>query len=57
MGDTHLYHDDLRRIPDGDVFVHVGDLLQGGTVNELRRTADWWSALPHARKLFCAGQP
>ena len=29
VADTHLFHDELR-VPDGDVFIHAGDLCRGG---------------------------
>jgi predicted phosphohydrolase len=54
VADTHLFHGDLT-IPDGDVFVHAGDLCRGGTLDELRAAAGWLAALPHAHKVVVAG--
>ncbi len=54
VADTHLYHDELR-VPDGDVFVHAGDLCQRGDLDELRRGLDWIRSLPHATKVLVAG--
>jgi hypothetical protein len=31
VADTHLFHDGLV-VPDGDVFVHAGDLCRGGNL-------------------------
>lgn len=54
LADTHLRHEELE-IPDGDVLVHAGDALQHGDLEELRRAAGFFGALPHAKKVFVAG--
>jgi len=54
IADTHLQHQDLV-IPDGDLLVHAGDALQHGDLDELRRAADFFGALPHPKKVFVAG--
>jgi predicted phosphohydrolase len=54
VADTHLYHDELV-VPDGDVFVHAGDMCQGGDLDELRRALDWIRRLPHRTKVIIAG--
>lgn len=54
VADTHLYHDELV-VPDGDVFVHAGDLCRRGTLEELRRAIEVIRALPHPHKLLVAG--
>ena len=54
VADTHLFTDDLV-IPDGDVFVHAGDLCRGGDLDELAEAAAWRAALPHAHKIVVAG--
>ena len=54
MADTHLFHADLD-VPDGDVLVHAGDLLRGGTLKELERGGAFLASLPHRHKLFVAG--
>ncbi|NUP06270.1 MAG: hypothetical protein HOW73_09450 [Polyangiaceae bacterium] len=55
VADTHCYEDDLAAIPDGDIFVHAGDLLQSGSVDELHRVVSWLRELPHRYKLVIAG--
>jgi predicted phosphohydrolase len=55
VADTHTFERDLGPIPDGDVFVHAGDLCRGGRLDELRVVADWIRALPHAHKIVVAG--
>lgn len=54
MADTHLFHSDLD-VPDGDVLVHAGDLLRGGTLKELDKGAAFLASLPHPHKIFVAG--
>ncbi len=54
VADTHLFHDELV-VPDGDVFVHAGDMCQGGSLEELGRAAAWIRALPHRHKVIIAG--
>ena len=54
VADTHLFHDELV-MPDGDVFVHAGDLCRGGELDELREAAAWIARLPHAHKVIVAG--
>jgi len=54
VADTHLFHDELV-VPDGDVFVHAGDLCRGGDLDELRAALAWIRSLPHAHKVIVAG--
>ncbi|MBK7402020.1 MAG: metallophosphatase domain-containing protein [Myxococcales bacterium] len=55
VADTHAFQADLGAIPDGDVFVHAGDLLRGGTLEELEEALPWIRALPHRHKIVVAG--
>lgn len=55
VADTHTFHADLGVLPDGDVFVHAGDLLRGGTLDELEDVARWMRDLPHPTKIVVAG--
>lgn len=55
VADTHTFEADLGQVPDGDVFVHAGDLLRGGTLDELGPVADWIQRLPHRHKVVVAG--
>jgi Icc-related predicted phosphoesterase len=54
VSDTHGRHRDLE-IPDGDVFVHAGDLTKTGTIDELRDVADWIEGLSFSHKVIVAG--
>ena len=54
VADTHLFHRALA-VPDGDMFVHAGDMCRGGDLVELRAAADWINSLPHRHKVIVAG--
>jgi predicted phosphohydrolase len=54
VADTHTFHGELK-IPEGDVFVHAGDLLRGGTLEELHAVVPWLQSLPHRHKIVIAG--
>ncbi|MGZ3476145.1 MAG: metallophosphatase domain-containing protein, partial [Polyangiales bacterium] len=55
VADTHTFEDDLGAIPEGDVFVHAGDMLRRGSLKELAPVAAWLRALPHRHKIVVAG--
>lgn len=55
VADTHTFENELGPIPDGDLFVHAGDLLRRGTLDELAAVAQWIRALPHQFKIVVAG--
>lgn len=54
VADTHLFTDDLT-VPDGDLFIHAGDMCRGGTLDELAEAVAWIAALPHRHKVIVAG--
>lgn len=55
VADTHTFHRELT-VPDGDVFVHAGDLCRRGKdLRELEDAADWMHGLPHRTKVVVAG--
>ena len=54
VADTHLFHDELV-VPEGDVFVHAGDMCQGGSLDDLEKAVVWMRALPHRHKVIIAG--
>jgi predicted phosphodiesterase len=54
VSDTH--NDDLTgHVPDGDVFVHAGDMTDDGTPKELEKALGWIRSLPHKLKVVIAG--
>lgn len=54
VADTHLNHARVR-IPDGDVFIHAGDLTAFGSASQLGEVAAWIADLPHPHKIIVAG--
>jgi predicted phosphohydrolase len=55
VADTHLFEEQLGPVPDGDVFVHAGDMLRSGRLEELDYAARFIRALPHPTKVVIAG--
>jgi predicted phosphohydrolase len=55
VADTHTFEAELGAIPDGDVFVHAGDMLRAGSLDELVVVAAWIRRLPHRHKIVVAG--
>jgi len=53
LSDSHLQHD--FKVPDGDILLHAGDATWQGAISELVQFSDWFSSLPHATKIFTAG--
>lgn len=51
--DTHTVP--TLEIPDGDVFIHAGDLMVDGYPSEWESRVEWLASLPHAVKIFVAG--
>ena len=54
VADTHLFHHELV-VPDGDVFIHAGDMCRGGDLAELAEAAEYIRSLPHRHKIVVAG--
>ncbi|MBA2539216.1 MAG: metallophosphatase domain-containing protein [Deltaproteobacteria bacterium] len=54
VADTHLFVDDIV-IPDGDVFIHAGDMCRRGDLEEIEQAAAWIASLPHRHKIVIAG--
>lgn len=52
VSDTHNTHCEL---PEGDLLIHAGDLIQSGSFQELQRTIDWLRSQPHQYKIVVAG--
>lgn len=53
-GDTHGHHEGVE-IPDGDIFIFVGDYTGVNSSAELHRFNNWLGKLPHETKIFIAG--
>lgn len=52
--DTH-FKVDTSFIPDGDVFVHAGDLMRTGYPSDFAEQLEWLAELPHKIKLYIPG--
>ncbi|KAI8340622.1 Metallo-dependent phosphatase-like protein [Chlamydoabsidia padenii] len=55
MSDTHGKTSFKFDVPDGDVFIHAGDLTRYGRASEFEPTIDWIKTLPHKVKIVTAG--
>jgi hypothetical protein len=54
VADTHLFTDDIV-VPDGDIFIHAGDMCRRGDLEEIEQAAAWIASLPHRHKIVIAG--
>ncbi len=52
--DTHTVVD-VSKIPDGDVFIHAGDLMKTGYPDDFAKQLKWLKKLPHKLKLYVPG--
>jgi predicted protein tyrosine phosphatase/predicted phosphohydrolase len=52
--DTHEQHAQLA-VPEGDVFIHCGDITYNGDLRAIADFGAWLAALPHQHKLVIAG--
>ncbi|MCJ1381620.1 hypothetical protein MMC17_004731 [Xylographa soralifera] len=48
-------HNRQPPVPVGDILLHAGDLSQSGTLAEIQTQLNWLKSLPHAHKIFIAG--
>ncbi|CAO3615715.1 unnamed protein product [Cunninghamella blakesleeana] len=55
VSDTHGKTQFKFTIPDGDVFIHAGDLTRYGVEDEFTDTINWIGSLPHKIKIITAG--
>lgn len=54
LSDTHMQHEKLV-VPEGDVIIHAGDMLNYGNVEELVWFSKWWNKLDFKYKLIVPG--
>lgn len=52
--DTHKKVD-ISIVPDGDVFIHAGDLMTTGYPDDWKEQLVWLAELPHKEKLYVPG--
>ncbi|MDQ3063982.1 MAG: metallophosphatase domain-containing protein [Acidobacteriota bacterium] len=54
LSDTHNYNEQIS-VPDGDILIHAGDATIQGSASEIILFNRWFRNLPHAHKIFVAG--
>ncbi len=54
MSDSHTMHR-MVKVPDGDAFIHAGDITMAGEESEIRDFDDWLGTLPHKHKIVICG--
>jgi 3',5'-cyclic AMP phosphodiesterase CpdA len=55
LSDTHGLHGTLPPIPNGDIFIHLGDVAERGNLSHIRSFTEWLSEQPHPHKLLISG--
>jgi hypothetical protein len=53
LSDTH--EGVVENIPDGDLLIHAGDLVNDGTALSIQKQIDWLASLPHRHKYLVTG--
>jgi len=48
-------HDQIVKVPPGDILIHAGDLTNAGTAADIQRQLDWLKSHPHPVKIVIAG--
>ncbi|KAH8587598.1 Metallo-dependent phosphatase-like protein [Bisporella sp. PMI_857] len=48
-------HSNTTSIPDGDVLIHAGDMVNSGSFRDIQAQIDWIASLPHREKIIIAG--
>ena len=55
VADTHGRERALGPLPEGNLLIYAGDLLQGGSIDELEAVGRWLAKLPFQTKVVVAG--
>ncbi|KAI1640030.1 calcineurin-like phosphoesterase [Biscogniauxia mediterranea] len=53
LSDTH--ESIVENVPDGDLLIHCGDLVNDGTAASIQKQIDWLVSLPHQHKVLVCG--
>ncbi|KAI5866783.1 Metallo-dependent phosphatase [Durotheca rogersii] len=53
LSDTH--ESIVDRVPDGDLLIHCGDMVNDGTAVSIQKQVDWLASLPHQHKVVVCG--
>lgn len=55
ISDTHSFHHQLDKLPEGDIITHSGDFSHNGTQREVLHFLRWLEKQPYKHKLICPG--
>ncbi|KAI2602854.1 Metallo-dependent phosphatase [Hypoxylon sp. NC1633] len=53
LSDTH--DSIVQHVPDGDLLIHCGDMVDDGSAAAIQRQLDWLASLPHQHKVVVCG--
>ncbi|OTA81130.1 hypothetical protein M434DRAFT_401476 [Hypoxylon sp. CO27-5] len=53
LSDTH--DSIVQNVPDGDLLIHSGDLVNDGRAASIQKQIDWLDSLPHQHKVLVCG--
>ncbi|KAI1336290.1 calcineurin-like phosphoesterase [Xylariaceae sp. FL0016] len=53
LSDTH--ESIVKNVPNGDLLIHCGDLVNDGTAASIQVQIDWLNSLPHQHKILVCG--
>ncbi|KAI1468698.1 Metallo-dependent phosphatase [Daldinia caldariorum] len=53
LSDTH--ESIVQHVPDGDLLIHCGDLVNDGRASSIQKQIDWLDSLPHRYKVVVCG--
>ncbi|KAI6090183.1 Metallo-dependent phosphatase [Hypoxylon rubiginosum] len=53
LSDTH--ESIVENVPDGDLLIHCGDMVNDGSAASIQKQVDWLASLPHQHKVAISG--
>lgn len=53
LSDTH--ESIVENVPDGDLLIHCGDMVNDGFAASIQKQVDWLASLPHQHKVVICG--
>ncbi|KAI1381920.1 Metallo-dependent phosphatase [Hypoxylon crocopeplum] len=53
LSDTH--ESIVEKVPDGDLLIHCGDMVDDGSAASIQKQVDWLASLPHQHKVVVSG--
>jgi len=55
LSDTHSLHNQIPKVPEGDILLHAGDFTKQGSVNDIISFNEFIGKLPHKHKIVIGG--